>query len=138
MSLSKDRVVLINSIVGATVGIIANVVLVPRLHSIGSSYVWCISELSVLFSALFFVSKYNKELLHPLKRLLTYAVSSLPIAIVLWPLASVNINYIVRLIIGAFPLLLYFYILFYHILKEAVFIELSNTFVRQIKKMIVK
>ena len=54
MPMGKDKAVLINSILGAIVGLVANVILVPKLAAIGSAIVWTISELVVMFSALFF------------------------------------------------------------------------------------
>lgn len=54
MPMGKDRAVLINSMIGAVVGIIANLILVPYLESIGSAIVWLISEIAVMLSAFFF------------------------------------------------------------------------------------
>lgn len=56
--LGKDKEILKTSILGAVVGLSANIVLVPRLASIGSAIVWLISEISVMFYALHF---FNKE-----------------------------------------------------------------------------
>lgn len=57
MPMGKDKAILINSILGALVGILANVVLVPYLASIGSAIVWLLSEFIVMCSALYFVRK---------------------------------------------------------------------------------
>lgn len=54
MPMGKDKAVLINSIFGAIVGLVANVILVPHLAAVGSAIVWTISELVVMLSALFF------------------------------------------------------------------------------------
>ena len=58
MPMGKDKAVLINSIFGAVVGIIANVILVPHLESVGSAIVWFVSEIAVMCSAIYF---FNKE-----------------------------------------------------------------------------
>lgn len=48
MPLNKDRIVLKNSICGAVVGIIANIILVKQLAAIGSSLVWLICEFLIM------------------------------------------------------------------------------------------
>lgn len=59
MPLRKDKIILYNSIAGASVGIILNIALVPYLNSIGSSIVWVCSELCVLIFAQYFTQKYT-------------------------------------------------------------------------------
>lgn len=59
MPLRKDRAVFLNSAVGAAVGILLNVLLVPRLHSVGSALVWVCSELAVAASAQCFTYTYT-------------------------------------------------------------------------------
>lgn len=58
MPLNRDKAVFINAIVGAFVGIILNIILVPKLYAVGSACVWLIAELSVLISAQYFIYKY--------------------------------------------------------------------------------
>lgn len=57
MPLGRDKAVLINSILGAIVGIIANIILVPWLGSVGSAITWLISEVVVMCSAFYYLSK---------------------------------------------------------------------------------
>ena len=57
MPMGKDKAVLMNSVFGAFVGIVANVVLVPRLESVGSAIVWLISEVTVMSSAAYYFCK---------------------------------------------------------------------------------
>lgn len=58
MPMGKDNAVLINSIIGAFVGLSANLLLVPQLASVGSAVVWLVSEIAVMLSAMYF---FNKE-----------------------------------------------------------------------------
>lgn len=58
MPLKKDDAILRNSLLGAIVGVFLNILLVNSFASIGSSIVWLISELVVLCSAQYYVSKY--------------------------------------------------------------------------------
>jgi O-antigen/teichoic acid export membrane protein len=55
MPLKADRSILINSVIGASIGLTANILLVKSYFSVGSSVVWVISEFAVLISAFFFV-----------------------------------------------------------------------------------
>lgn len=55
--LKQDKVVFINSIVGAIVAIIANLILVHTYFSVGSACVWVLSEFAVFCTAVYFVNK---------------------------------------------------------------------------------
>lgn len=57
MPTKKDKSVLRNSILGATVGVLLNILLVQRLGATGSAIVWVASEITVLLSAQIIVSK---------------------------------------------------------------------------------
>ena len=60
MSLKQDKAVFINSIFGALVGILSNILLVRSYLSIGSAWVWILSELAVFCSATYFVSHQSR------------------------------------------------------------------------------
>lgn len=57
MPLRNDKAIFINSIIGAIVGIIANVIFVPIWAAKGSAIVWLLAEISVLLSASYFLHK---------------------------------------------------------------------------------
>lgn len=57
MPLKQDKTILRNSAVGAFVGILLNVLLVPHLASVGSSIVWFLSEITILCLSQTAVSK---------------------------------------------------------------------------------
>lgn len=54
MPLRNDKAIFMNSIIGAIVGIIANVIFVPIWAAKGSAIVWLLAEISVLLSASYF------------------------------------------------------------------------------------
>lgn len=56
--MKKDVAILRNSIIGALVATIFNIALVSRFASNGSAIVWVLSELAVMISAQYYVSKY--------------------------------------------------------------------------------
>lgn len=58
--LKQDRAVFINSVFGAVVAILTNILLVRHYQSVGSSWVWVLSELTVLCSALYFINRQSE------------------------------------------------------------------------------
>lgn len=95
--MEKDNAILINSIVGAAVAILANVFLVNCLASIGTAIVWVLSEFSVLLSAQFFVHKYigyKIPVASFMKRLFCYS----PIFVICCVLNSAITNFFVSLL----------------------------------------
>ena len=60
MPLKKDNAILRNSIIGAVTGLVLNIMLVSTYASVGAALVWIGSELVVLCSAQYFVSKFVK------------------------------------------------------------------------------
>ena len=79
----KDRILLRNSIVGAVVGVVLNVALVPVLSCIGSSIVWAVTECVILVLSQIAVYKELRigfPLLPTLKNILIY----IPLAALIW------------------------------------------------------
>ena len=56
MPLKRDKEVLINTIWGAVTGLVLNVLLVPSYLCVGAAISWLVSEMVVMFSAIYFVS----------------------------------------------------------------------------------
>lgn len=56
--MKKDIAILRNSIIGASVALLGNIILVPLFASSGTAVVWVISEIAVMISAQYFVKKY--------------------------------------------------------------------------------
>lgn len=77
MPLRKDRVVLLSSVVGAVVGIVANILLVKRLGAVGSALVLLVSELSGnAFSLIYAIRK--ESLSFPVSHFLAFLAGSVP------------------------------------------------------------
>lgn len=107
MPMKKDKAVLTNSILGAIVGITMNILLVPILQSTGSAIVWLTSEVTVLISAQYFVTKYTK-MKFPWKTFLKYFIQYLPLALITFFLNEYIENYIHTLCIISFITIIYF------------------------------
>ena len=118
LTLSKDKAVLVNSIVGAIVGVLFNILLVSQFLSMGTSFVWVLSELTVLGSSLCFIQKYNSKLLVPLKGIMKEILYALPVFICLMGLASINTNMVLRLLLGLLVLSVYYFVIYTFIDKN--------------------
>lgn len=58
MPLGKDKTIMINASIGAIIGIILNLTIVPHLQSIGSAITWACAELSILILSQYYLKKY--------------------------------------------------------------------------------
>ena len=77
----RDRSIFVNSCVGATVGVVLNVLLVSRLQAVGSAIVWITSETAVLVIASWFSSR-DDGIGFPWKKLCREILAYLPLAAV--------------------------------------------------------
>lgn len=96
--MNKDSAILRNSILGAIVAIVFNIVLVPLFASKGTAVVWIMSELAVMFSANFYVHKYVGYKI-PLMPLLKRLVLTTPIMVVAYFTSVLMSNTYVSLVI---------------------------------------
>lgn len=97
--LKKDKQILINSISGAIVGLILNIVLVKEYASAGSAIVWVMSELTVLVSAQHFVTKYAK-VSFPYMKLAKEIAIYIPLVMIYWGIMNIELNYLIKFVIG--------------------------------------
>ena len=62
MPMKRDKEVLINSIAGATIGVISNLIFVPRYGATGAAIAWFAAECTVLISAAIFFRRAMKTI----------------------------------------------------------------------------
>lgn len=80
MAKHYDRIVLINSIVGAATMILANISLTSTMGASGSAIVWLLSETVIMTLAM--IEVYKKEgFLFPYKRLARYCLTYIPLIV---------------------------------------------------------
>lgn len=79
--LRKDKVILINSVIGAIVGIVMNFLIVGRMQSIGSAIVLVTAELLV-FTFIFFYVQKRMNMYFPYQKLFRYLLISLPYLVI--------------------------------------------------------
>lgn len=128
MPLKEDKVILRNSILGAISGLLMNILLVSNWHSVGSAFVWVISELVVLTSAQMFLSKHY-DIHFPIRRLLKNIIWHIPLLACVWLIALINKNIFIMISIAAIALLVYCIILQVFILKNETVVSLYNKYI---------
>ena len=127
MPLKEDKIILRNSILGAVSGLLMNILLVGHLHSVGSAFVWIISELVVLTSAQVFLSRHY-DIHFPLKRLLKSIVYHVPLLICVWLITMIDVNIFITILIAAILLVLYCIVLQVFILRNETIVSLYNKY----------
>lgn len=121
-----DREVLVNSIIGAIVGISLNIMLVKRLASVGSSIVWLSSELVVLAGAIWVVSR-RAKILFPIRELLVEIGKYLVLAVLLVLASKLSGFFLVRFVVSCAITALYFLVLNLFVLPNPEVKELMQT-----------
>lgn len=122
MPLKKDKSILVNSFMGALVGLSLNILIVPLLNSIGSAIVWVSSELTVLIFSQYYVSKYIPYSF-PFRKLAKRLLWAIP-AIVMCMLLNIHITSCVLSLIGGVVVVCgYFGILEFYYYKNTFLME---------------
>lgn len=134
MPLKKDKYILINSIIGASIGLLSNILFVGTYKSVGSSLVWLISELSVFISAQYFVWK-SVKINFPFIIFFKAIIYNLPLGIILYIIYSFNgISPILMLFYSILVLIFYSLFLQYYIIKNPILINLVTVIFNRLHK----
>lgn len=124
--MGSDKMILLNSIIGAIVGITANILIVGKYAAIGSAVVWLISEVAVLISAQYFVTKYV-GIRFPWQSLSKNLLVFTPYIILAAALEIFTpINPILRMMIGGAFCVIYFIIAQKYILRNEIFMSMYH------------
>ena len=128
MPTKQDKAILTNSILGATVGVIANLIFATHFQSSGSAIVWILSEVTVLFSALYAVNKLI-ELKLPLIQFVKTIVWYMPIvAICIFVRIYLSESQYFSLLFGSVIMGVYAFIIMYFIEKNQFVRNVINKF----------
>lgn len=134
MPLKKDVRILINSAVGASVGIILNLLLIHSLGARGSAIVWICAELSVCIAALTAVFS-NKSLTMPVKNVLGMVLLYLPLLLILYGISTLQeMSFYLRLLLSGGVTGLFFIAVACWILKNPLVLEFFGQLLRWRKK----
>lgn len=131
--LKRDTDILINSIVGASVGVLTNLIIVPRLLSKGSAIVWCLSEIAVMIMAQYFVAR-QTNIGFPIKTLTNYAICYIPVTILLYIVHSCEQLGYFSIIAGGVLITLSFVIVEVLVLKDRIVIGMIQQATKLIKR----
>ncbi len=124
--LKKDKAILTNSVLGATVGLTMNLLLVGRLGSMGSAMVWGLAEVTVLCSGQYFVSKYV-GFDFPYRKLFTNVLYAVPVAIVCCFISRMALPFYGVLLMGGAVVSFYYFIVDIFIIKNSNAINILKT-----------
>lgn len=117
--LKLDRLILINTIWGAIIGLSLNILLTPQYLSIGAALSWVMSEIAVMLSALYFIRK-KTQIIFPISVLLKNICYGILLIPILWGVYMVfDINYLVNIAVGFFIVIISFVFVHGFILKKS-------------------
>lgn len=125
MPFNNDKYIFINSIIGAVVGIALNLLLVDKLHSIGSSIVLLVSELAVVIGANYFVKKKNNFTL-PYRKIFVNLFFAIPHIFFCWIVTIMSNNSIIILFSVSFLSVIYFVFIQKVFIKNTMLLDLEK------------
>lgn len=123
--MKKDRAIFINSVVGASVGLLFNILLAEKFAATGSSIVWLLSELCVLVCAQHFVTK-NVDFRFPWLEVVVYILCYLPLLILCIIVAQYCSTTLLRFFMAGLLVITYSLVIQYKYLKNEVFLSIMN------------
>ena len=131
MPLKKDKIIMWNSLFGAVLGILLNVILVHYFKSIGSAIVWLCCEFFILVLSLYFAKK-SIRFTFPYKELLKQLIFSLPI-ILICIFIRYYFDHIVGIIMGFVVTYLYYGILGILVFKNKLLLNVYSKLLSRLR-----
>ena len=125
LPMGKDKDILRNSILAASVGIISNIFLTLNFGKNGSAIVLILAELSVLLSSQFCVTKYL-GLKIPFKLIIKHIIGFSPIIIICYVIKYFINSYVISLIVSASIICYYIVLAGRFILKNSILTNLKT------------
>lgn len=125
LPMGKDKDILRNSILAASVGIISNIFLTLNFGKNGSAIVLILAELSVLLSSQFCVIKYL-GLKIPFKLIIKHIIGFSPIIIICYVIKYFINSYVISLIVSASIICCYIFLAGRFILKNSILTNLKT------------
>ena len=125
LPMGKDKDILRNSILAASVGIISNIFLTLNFGKNGSAIVLILAELSVLLSSQFCVTKYL-GLKIPFKLIIKHIIGFSPIIIICYVIKYFINSYVISLIVSASIRCCYIFLAGRFILKNSILTNLKT------------
>ena len=123
IALKKDRVILVNAIIGAIVGVMVNLLIVKSMGCVGSSLAWLLSEVSVMISAVMVAKRYF-PLSSTTKKILVNILYSIPAVIVCLALKHFDPSHLRAMFVASFFVAAYYGCLHLFVIKDKDLLEL--------------
>lgn len=131
MPLKMDGAILFNSIIGAVLGVVLNIMIIPNLASIGSAIVWCTCETIVLLFSQIAINK-SIQLSFPLEKLLGKVVIYIPLALCLHIICNNLHNIYYEFIISVLFVGLYYTMIELLVYKNSMLTKFINSNIKNV------
>ena len=128
LPMKKDKIILYSSIVGAIVGVTANIMLVKPLGAVGSAIVLIVAELAGDLPSFIYAVK-HKLISFPFNSILKNALLSIPYIGLCYLSLIFNFNNVITLLVAAAMCAVYFVIMHHYLLPDS----FVSQYIRKIK-----
>ncbi len=129
MPLKSDRIILINSVIGAFLGLTLNILLVPVFRSVGSSMVWVVCEVLILILSQHAVTKVA-GFKFPFKLLFKNIICFVPLPILIIVSNIIFDNYIIQLLVSGVVMIAYTIVIHSLFFRDGVCYKFVNSKIR--------
>lgn len=132
MPLRMDKIILCGSIVGAVIGIAANLIFVREYGAIGTAITLLLSEISGDLCSFIYIIK-NRIIKFPWHNLVRHMIYSVPYIVLCFLIKSIDCAYIMQLVLAFLFCSLYFIIQNLFIIKNPIIVSAFKTLKHYIK-----
>lgn len=122
LPLGKERTILRNSAMAATVGILSNLVLTSTYGKLGASIVLLLAEMTVLITSQLCATRYM-DLRFPFASLAKHAIAFLPIIFICYTAKYFIASFVINMIVAAALTGIYLYVAGKYLVKNKIFIN---------------
>ncbi|RGN05373.1 flippase [Segatella copri] len=132
MPLKRDKEVLINTIWGAVTGLVLNVLLVPSYLCVGAAISWLVSEMVVMFSAIYFIRKRTEIRLAVNLGKRIVPIIMITLVTYLSGFVLSGLNYVVNIVLGGFIVVVGTYLIEKYIVKNPILNDIENAIITKV------
>lgn len=132
MPLRLDKQMFISASSAAATGLLCNFLLVAHWRSIGSAWVWTLSELVGMCVVYSFARRQNVIPLHIGKDIIKHAAAFLPLAALLWLIHTAPLPYWTSFAAGAALTLVYSHVALCYLVKNQAYVAVCRVAARKI------
>ncbi|WP_289157654.1 oligosaccharide flippase family protein [uncultured Muribaculum sp.] len=131
MPLRADKIVLVNSAIGAVFGLVLNLLIVPVLFSVGSAMVWVMCEVLILFLSQIAVTK-NSGIKFPVNLFFKNIICFVPLSLLFLGVNHVVSNFVLQIVINGCLMVIYAAVIHILFFKDGICYEFVSNTLRKI------